>query len=509
MICYIALMFGDSEEHVVDGDSYEGSWFWYYAGTERIWAKACFDGEWSVFSDVQILTTTKIGELDQLTVTAPSELKLGQDFELSVAPIAHVKNYALEVHNGQGDLIYSEWSDEAISAVIDEKELDEGDYSIEVWAIGTPGWETSYYSAGFTVAGQRPDAPQITIENRNIAFIEEIVVQMSAENASKFRIVYDVLDEDGNYIQKDRYREENCDNGTATSSFSIGSGNCRVMLRCKALVGDAWSEFSETITVTVGASAGVLDMVEFTVSEEITVGNDIVVFVTEKENAEYYYLVVRDAKGEWIDSKLFYEPGEVTVSTYLEPGSYYITVYAYAQNWETKGSRKAYFTVTSDYYGICGEDITWSLSDNGVLKLSGSGEMYSYAEKSTPWEDQAVRTLVVSWEITQVDADAFAGAANLTRVFCYADSQAYAWARARGLTVFTLDENVLTLPAGTKTIESEAFAGLNRPVIVNIPSAVTTIAPDAFAGSSVAFWCAEGSPAAAYAAEHGIPIVPD
>lgn len=217
------------------------------------------------------------------------------------------------------------------------------------------------------------------------------------------------------------------------------------MLRCKALVGDAWSEFSETITVTVGAPAGVLDRVEFTVQNEITAGDDFVVFVTEKENAEYYVLYVCNAKHEWIDRKSFYEPGEITVSTHLEPGTYYIVVFAYAQNWETKNSRRAYFTVTSDHYGACGEDITWSLSDNGVLKLSGSGEMYSYAEKSTPWEDQAVRTLVVSWEITQVDADAFAGAANLTRVFCYADSQAYAWARARGLTVFTLDENVLTL----------------------------------------------------------------
>lgn len=240
MICYIALMFGDSEEHVVDGDSYEGSWFWYYAGTERIWAKACFDGEWSVFSDVQILTKTRIGKLDQPTVTAPSGLMLGQDFELSIAPIDHVANYVLEIDDAQGNMIYNEWSDEAISAVIDEKELDEGDYSIEVWAIGTPGWETSYYSGGFTVAGQRPDAPQITIENRNIAFKEEIVVQMSAENASIFRIVYDVLDEDGNYIQKDRYHEEYCDNGTVTSSFSIVkgiAGSCCGARRWLAMLG--------------------------------------------------------------------------------------------------------------------------------------------------------------------------------------------------------------------------------------------------------------------------------
>ena len=39
--------------------------------------------------------------------------------------------------------------------------------------------------------------------------------------------------------------------------------------------------------------------------------------------------------------------------------------------------------------GTCGENLTWTLSDDGVLTISGTGDMtdyYSYSEKA-PWHE--------------------------------------------------------------------------------------------------------------------------
>ena len=60
----------------------------------------------------------------------------------------------------------------------------------------------------------------------------------------------------------------------------------------------------------------------------------------------------------------------------------------------------------------CGDNITWSLSEDGVLTLSGSGEMYDYSKNDlnyAPWyEDRSnVKTLKISDGITHIGAYAF------------------------------------------------------------------------------------------------------
>ena len=73
-------------------------------------------------------------------------------------------------------------------------------------------------------------------------------------------------------------------------------------------------------------------------------------------------------------------------------------------------------------------------------------------------------------------------------------------------TVIVRAANVLTLPANTQTIESEAFAGLSNVEIV-IPGTVASIADDAFAGSTLNIIAPVDSYAANWAEEHGIPCI--
>ena len=42
--------------------------------------------------------------------------------------------------------------------------------------------------------------------------------------------------------------------------------------------------------------------------------------------------------------------------------------------------------VTAETYsGTCGDDLTWTLDDNGTLTISGTGTMYEYSYSSVPW----------------------------------------------------------------------------------------------------------------------------
>lgn len=175
---------------------------------------------------------------------------------------------------------------------------------------------------------------------------------------------------------------------------------------------------------------------------------------------------------------------------------------------------------------LCGENVAWSLSEDGALTISGTGDMFSYYDEQVPWDMSAVKKVVVESSVTRVGGCAFMGCANLTTLvlpqgvrfigenaFDYCDIVLYSYsgspAANLGVPFFTLDQNIFTLPANTTTIESEAFAGLGATVIVEIPEAVTTIARDAFNDRTVAFRCAADSLAAECAAEHGIPVVPD
>ncbi len=91
---------------------------------------------------------------------------------------------------------------------------------------------------------------------------------------------------------------------------------------------------------------------------------------------------------------------------------------------------------------------------------------------------------------------------NAPVVYCFAFSQADAWATGHGYTIIYLDQG-LHLPSGLKTIEEEAFAGLPDGTPVHIPDGVETIADGAFGTSRVVLIVPEGSHWAEWAGNNG------
>lgn len=61
--------------------------------------------------------------------------------------------------------------------------------------------------------------------------------------------------------------------------------------------------------------------------------------------------------------------------------------------------------------GVCGESVSWTLSDTGVLTISGDGDMANFEAGAAPWYSQRdkVRRLVVESGVTSIGNAAFSG----------------------------------------------------------------------------------------------------
>ncbi len=112
----------------------------------------------------------------------------------------------------------------------------------------------------------------------------------------------------------------------------------------------------------------------------------------------------------------------------------------------------------SMYYfsGICGDNMTWSVTSDGVLTLGGTGDMYDYTAYTMPWYDhiENIREVIIGDGITGLGNSAFQGALNLTDI---------------------------TWSASLKTIGERAFSGCASLDAVVLPETVTEISDHAFA----------------------------
>ncbi len=110
--------------------------------------------------------------------------------------------------------------------------------------------------------------------------------------------------------------------------------------------------------------------------------------------------------------------------------------------------------------GTCGDSLTWDLNDDGLLMISGTGDMDSFANVvNQPWYENrsAIKTVIIEDGVTSVGSQAFYNCKNITSV---------------------------RIPEGVSRISGYTFGNCSALEKIHIPSSVSLIQTYAFDGCS-------------------------
>ena len=128
--------------------------------------------------------------------------------------------------------------------------------------------------------------------------------------------------------------------------------------------------------------------------------------------------------------------------------------------------------------GSCGDNLTWTLDEDGTLTISGTGEMYSYGLE-TPWGKEITR-LILEEGVTSIGGYAFNDcnklAGNLTLPDGLTHIGQYSFQGCQGLT------GILTLPVSLTSIGERAFFECSGFTGLAISEGLTSIEKFTFAG---------------------------
>ena len=213
--------------------------------------------------------------------------------------------------------------------------------------------------------------------------------------------------------------------------------------------------------------------------------------------------------------QVFYADNGMTRT--FEAGEYRAQLLSYNSDlWETDHSDWVH-TWSDDYFftveepvldsGTCGDNgsnVTWKLTEDGILTISGTGAMIDYGDdksyRKTPWRDYFIESVRIDEGVTSIGGWAFKNCVltsvmipdSVTSIACGAFSG------CRSLASVTIPEGVtsidgyafsecrslasVTIPEGVTSIDGYAFSGCSGLTSVTIPNSVTSIGEDAFSG---------------------------
>ena len=138
---------------------------------------------------------------------------------------------------------------------------------------------------------------------------------------------------------------------------------------------------------------------------------------------------------------------------------------------EATGADIAMAAATS---GTCGDNLTWDL-DNGILTISGTGEMWSYHK---PWEDYAnqVTSLVIESGVISISDRAFSNFKKLKSVVL--SDTILVIGSCAFLTCTSLES--IIIPESVRVIGDNAFAVCKKLSSVTLHEGLITIESNAF-----------------------------
>ncbi len=137
---------------------------------------------------------------------------------------------------------------------------------------------------------------------------------------------------------------------------------------------------------------------------------------------------------------------------------------------------------TSFASGSCGVGVTWELDSEGLLTISGSGEMKDYRDGEAPWfiYRSMITSAVVEDTVSKIGSYAFYDCSSLTSI-SLPDGIKSINDRTFGNCTSL---NAITLPESLESIDVYAFSGCTSLTKIVIPDNVNNIEINAFDGCS-------------------------
>lgn len=129
--------------------------------------------------------------------------------------------------------------------------------------------------------------------------------------------------------------------------------------------------------------------------------------------------------------------------------------------------------------GTCGDDLTWTLDEDGTLIISGTGAIDIYRNSDfTWWDKDSVKKIIIGPGVTSIGYLAFRDCTNLTSV-TIPDS-----VTSIGMFAFAYCANLtnVTMGSAVTTIEQGAFNVCSSLNYITIPDSVISIENGAFEG---------------------------
>ena len=143
--------------------------------------------------------------------------------------------------------------------------------------------------------------------------------------------------------------------------------------------------------------------------------------------------------------------------------------------------------------GSCGQDLTWTLSPDGVLTISGTGSMPDYSMKYANTTDYTwistapcaahadrIQRLVMEEGVTSASKYAFCGLTALTAVTLPDSLSTIGWGTFEDCSGLT----GITIPSGVTAIGTSAFEGCKALTAIDLPDSLTALGASAFKSCS-------------------------
>lgn len=182
---------------------------------------------------------------------------------------------------------------------------------------------------------------------------------------------------------------------------------------------------------------------------------------------------------------------------YSYTGEYYTKIPEFTIIGETGTAAEAYadengfefkMKTLEDLTGDCGASVTYKLTPDGILTISGSGEMYSYIAVNTPWSsyisgdgDYVIKEVNVTDGVTSVGDRAFYGCSSLAKV-SLSSSVTHIGDRAFA-NCMTLSS--VSMSDGIVSIGNEAFSYCTALKTISLPETLQTLGKRAFSRSGL------------------------